>query len=135
MLNISSTSMYALRGLLYLLKNSSSDGHFVKIEEIAKAENIPLNYLRKIFQQLIKNRIVQSAVGPKGGIKPAENIDEIRTAQIIKIFDGEPILNNCTLFGTSGCFNIKICPIHSECFNTDNKIWKKLVNFKIVNFL
>lgn len=133
MLKISKTSKYALKGVLHLLKNRKSG--FIKIDEVAKEENIPLNYLRKIFQQLITNRIVASRVGPKGGVKLPESKTDISTASIIRIFDGEPDLNECSLFGTNGCPTIKACPIHDECFQVGKNAWVKLNNFNIENFL
>jgi len=132
MLKISKTSKYALRGVVYLSKKRGSG--FVKILEISERENIPLNYLRKIFQVLIKNKIVLSGVGPKGGVKLPDNVVDISTADIIRIFDGEPEINECTLFGTDGCPMITTCPIHDECSHMGINLWRKLENFKIDSF-
>ena len=135
MLKISKTSKYALKGVLYLLKNRKFAPGFVKISEISRKENIPLNYLRKIFQKLITNKIVISGVGPNGGVKLSDHLNEISIAKIIAIFDGEPEENECSLFGTKGCPTIKACPIHDECFQVGRNVWVKLNNFKIENFI
>jgi Rrf2 family protein len=133
MLKISKTSKYALRGVIYLSKKRGSG--FVKIIEISEQENIPLNYLRKIFQLLITNKIVLSSVGPRGGVKLPDLKMDTSTADIIRIFDGEPEINECTLFGTIGCPAITTCPIHDECSHMGINSWKKLENFKIDRFI
>ena len=129
MLNISRTIQYGLRGLLYLARNSEKG--FVKIEEIAKKENIPENYLRKIFQQLIKNRIVESGVGPKGGVKLPQESYNVSVAKVIEIIDGPPQFNGCTLFGYSSCPKRPNCPLQQECSLFKEKLWKKLLDYKL----
>ena len=133
MLKISKTSKYALRGVIHLSKKRGSG--YVKIIEISEQERIPLNYLRKIFQVLITNKIVLSSVGPKGGVKLPDHETDISTADIIRIFDGEPEINECTLFGTIGCPTITTCPIHDECSHMGINSWTKLKNFKIDSFI
>jgi Rrf2 family protein len=129
MLNISKTSKYALQGLLYLARHREKG--FVKIDVISKEESIPVNYLRKIFQQLIKNRVVESVVGPRGGVKLPDGPNDISLAQVIKIFDGEPTFNECSLFGTTGCTQLLNCPLHGECFNYDKGVWERLEKYKV----
>lgn len=129
MLNISRTSKYALQGLLYLAKHREVG--FVKIDEISKEEGIPVNYLRKIFQQLIKNKVVESVVGPRGGVKLPDGPNEFSLAQVIKIFDGEPTFDECSLFGTKGCTQLAECPLHGECFLYDKSVWEKLDRYKV----
>ena len=133
MLKISRTSKYALRGVVHLSKKRGTG--FVKINKISEDENIPLNYLRKIFQALITNKIVLSSVGPNGGVKLPDTKRDISTADIIRIFDGEPEINECTLFGTEGCPAITTCPIHDECSSMSMGSWTKLKNFNIESFL
>jgi Rrf2 family protein len=129
MINVSRTIKYGLRGLLYLAKNSERG--FVKIEEISKKENIPENYLRKIFQRLIKNRIVESGVGPKGGVKLPPGSYNVSIAEVIEIIDSKPLFNECTLFGYSSCPNLPNCHLQQECSLFKESLWKKLQNYKL----
>ena len=124
MLNMSRTIKYGLRGLRYLAQNREKG--FIKIEEISTAENIPDNYLRKIFQQLIKNRVVESSVGPKGGVKFSPGADKISLARIIEIIDGKPSFKECTLFGYANCAKFASCPLQMECSVFKENLWKKL---------
>ena len=129
MLNISKTAKYALQGLLYLARNR--DKGLIKIDEISKYEKIPTNYLRKIFQQLIKNLIVESGVGPKGGVRLPDSAADISLAKVILIFDGEPNFYECSLFGTRGCPSLDNCPLHKECHTYDRDVWQKLETYKL----
>ncbi len=129
MLNISKTAKYALQGLLYLARNR--DKGMIKIDEISRFEKIPANYLRKIFQHLIKHLIVESGVGPKGGVRLPDSAAEISLAEVITLFDGEPSFNQCSLFGSRGCPSLDNCPLHNECHTYDRDVWKKLETYKI----
>lgn len=133
MLNISKTARYSLQGLVHLAKNR--DKGFIKIEEISKTEDIPQNYLRKIFQQLIRNKVVESGVGPRGGVRLPEKIDLITLGSVIRIFDGEPEFDQCTLFGTKHCPKLKNCPIHQECRTQHKVIWDRLDAFRLEDLL
>ena len=115
--------------MVHLLKKRGEG--YIKIESISEAEDIPLNYLRKIFQVLITNRVVSSGVGPKGGVRLPEKMDDISIADIIRLFDGEPENDDCTLFGTEGCPGITNCPLKTECGQLNKNIWKKLQAFKL----
>jgi len=111
------------------------DSGFIKIDRIATEENIPLNYLRKIFQNLIKHKMVTSGVGPSGGVRFPENKPDISAADVIYLFDGEPDLGECTLFGAGDCLLGEACPIHDECRHFQVQAWEKLKNFEIESFL
>ena len=126
---ISKTSQYGLKGLLFLWQNRESG--FIKIDEIAKKQKLPANYLRKIFQLLIKNRILESGLGPRGGVKLSPRAFETSIAGIIEIIDGKPSYDGCTLFGTTGCPKLNECPLHLECNLLKKGLWKKLQNFKL----
>lgn len=132
MLNLSKTCRYAIRALFYLVNNPQKN--FIKINEIADEEKIPLNYLRKIFQRLIKEKIVMSGLGPTGGVKLASNSQKISILRIIKIFDGKLSLNECSLLGYKNCPNFKNCPIQKECRKYSKEVIKKLSEFKLKDF-
>ncbi|MCP5106303.1 MAG: Rrf2 family transcriptional regulator [bacterium] len=129
MINMSKTIKYGLRGLRYLARNREKG--FIKIDEIAREEKLPENYLRKIFQQLIKNRVVVSGVGPKGGVKLPPGSDEISLAGVIEIIDGQPSFDECTLFGYTSCAKIENCPLQQDCNMFKENLWNKLRDFKL----
>lgn len=129
---MSKTTNYALKGIYHLVKNRHRG--MIKIDRIADEEGIPLNYLRKIFQQLIKRRILSSGVGPRGGVQIKEEKLDLSIGDLISIFDGDPDFTDCTLFGNDQCLLGKSCPIHAECRSYRTEAWEKLKKFKIKNF-
>lgn len=129
MLNLSSTAKYGLRGLLYLARNR--DEGFIKIDRIAREEDIPENYLRKIFQRLTKHGIVDSTVGPTGGVRLSEASGEITLAHAIEVIDGKPAFGGCTLFGYPACPGLEQCPIRQSCDIYKQNLWKKLEQFNL----
>jgi Rrf2 family protein len=133
MINLSKTAKYALKGLLYLARNNEKG--LIKINDISKLEGIPTNYLRKIFQQLIKHKIVESNLGPKGGVKLQTGWAQVSLARIISIFDGEPNFQECSLFGYVGCPSLDKCPLHGECHTYDQNVWDKLQQHKLEDML
>lgn len=131
MLNFSRTSHYALRALMYLAKSRGRS--YVKIKEIAKNEDMPPNFLSKIFQILIKNGIVDSCLGPRGGVKLSFDSQRISVADILTIIDGRMNQEDCTLFGFQSCPELKSCLIQNECKNVRKKLWNKLKNMRLGN--
>ncbi len=80
---------YALLGLIYLAKHPKKS---IKISEIAKAENIPLPFLQKVFQILSKAKIVKTTFGPKGGYELAIPAEKITLNKLFLVL--RPVIKN-----------------------------------------
>lgn len=132
MLNISGSCQYALKALIYLSRNSNNN--YIKITEIARKEKLPYNYLGKIFGQLIKDGVVESSVGPLGGVRLASNGYRASLATIIATVDGRPSFDKCTLFGDRKCSEEEDCPIHLECRKLGRMAWQKLKQTRLGDF-
>ena len=76
---------YAIRALAELA--AAGDGP-VKAEQLADAQDIPLNFLRDILTDLRRARIVRSHRGPEGGFVLGRPADEIALADIFRAVDG-----------------------------------------------
>lgn len=129
MLNSSKTCHYALRALLYLSRNR--DRSYIKIEEIAKREAIPLNFLSKIFQMLRRSKFADSQLGPRGGVRLSSNSGRFTVADVILAVDGKIDLDSCALFGYEKCPELKSCAIQNECRVQNRKVWKKLKRMRL----
>lgn len=129
MLNSSRTSHYALRALMYLARSKGRP--YIKIEEVARNEEIPRNFLSKIFQMLRKNGIVDSCMGPKGGVRLSADSHRTSVADALTVIDGRMNQEDCVLFGYQRCPELKSCPIQNECQNVRKKIWGKLKKITI----
>ena len=76
---------YAIRALAELA--AAGDGP-IKAEQIATAQDIPINFLRDIMRELRRDRIVRSHRGPDGGFVLGRPAAEISLADIFRAVDG-----------------------------------------------
>jgi len=78
----------------YMGKNA--DKKIILSDDISKEYNIPLEYLLKILQQLVRANILRSKRGPRGGFSLAKPISKINMLEVIIAVDG-PMNNQLNL--------------------------------------
>ena len=76
---------YAIRALAELAAAGDTQ---VKAEQLAEAQQIPLNFLRDILSDLRRTRLVRSHRGPDGGFVLGRPADAISLADIFRAVDG-----------------------------------------------
>lgn len=113
---------YAIRSMLYLSKKPS--GLRVMSSEVAEAENIPVNFVRKILESLVKNGLVKSYRGAGGGFTLGQDAADISLLQVIEAVEGKFAINEC--LSPKGCKNKSACPV--------TMIWQE-VQDSVVNVL
>jgi Rrf2 family protein len=102
------TGDYALRGLIYLA-NDPDDGYH-QTRDLAKALNVPANYLGKILQTLAHDRIVESRRGLNGGFRLARLPEQIRLYDVLNALEAVPRDPECPLI--TGGRQIELCALH-----------------------
>jgi Rrf2 family protein len=90
-MRISAKTDYAIRAVVEMAA-SAHDGHLVKAESVADAQNIPLRFLLSILNELRHAGIVDSRRGADGGYRLAKAADVITVADVIRAIDG-PLAN------------------------------------------
>jgi len=93
-MKISRSTGYALLAAGYIAKNQKQG--VVLSQEISKKYNIPLEYLLKILQQLVKTNLLRSKRGPRGGFSLAKPLKKITLLQVIEAVDG-PMVSQLNL--------------------------------------
>ena len=88
-MKISRSTGYALLAVGYIAKNRSQK--IILSHTIAKEYSIPLEYLLKILQQLVKANVLLSKRGPRGGFSLARPAKKITLLQVIEAVDGPMI--------------------------------------------
>jgi len=88
-MKISRSTGYALVAVGYIAQNCK-DGA-VLAARISKEYGIPLEYLLKILQQLVRANVLRSKRGPRGGFFLARPAEEITLLQVIEAVDGPMI--------------------------------------------
>lgn len=87
MLVITSKSPYAVRALAELARRGG--GAPVPIGEIARARDIPPQFLESLFATLRRAGLLQSQRGVKGGYQFARPPAEITVLQVVELLEGE----------------------------------------------
>jgi Rrf2 family cysteine metabolism transcriptional repressor len=86
-LAITTKSPYAVRALAELARRGA--GQPVPIAEIARARDIPVQFLEGLFATLRRAGILQSQRGVKGGYLFAKQPDEVTVLEVTELLDGE----------------------------------------------
>ncbi|MGA7837294.1 MAG: Rrf2 family transcriptional regulator [Ignavibacteriaceae bacterium] len=100
---------YGLQAVLYLAAHLNAN--VIPSDEIAKALNIPKEFVSKILQSLTESGIVESRKGKNGGFALAKTPEKIRLIDVVAAIDGLDIFNSCVL-GFPNCTPDHPCPVH-----------------------
>jgi len=85
-MKISRSTGYALLAVGYIAKHHEQG--IILSHSISKEYNIPLEYLLKIMQQLVRVNVLRSKRGPRGGFSLAKPTKKITMLQIVEAVDG-----------------------------------------------
>ena len=87
MLVITTKSPYAVRALAELARRGQATP--VPIGEIARAREIPVQFLEGLFATLRRAGILQSQRGVKGGYSFARPPEQITVLEVVELLEGE----------------------------------------------
>ncbi len=93
-MKISRSTGYALLAVGYIAQHQEQS--IILSQNIAKEYNIPLEYLLKILQQMVRANVLRSKRGPRGGFSLAKSPKKITMLQIIEAVDG-PMVSQLNL--------------------------------------
>ncbi len=85
-MKLSRSTGYAVLAVGYIAQRQGQG--VVLSQDIAEAYDIPLEYLLKILQQLVRANILRSKRGPRGGFSLARPTAKITMLEIIEAVDG-----------------------------------------------
>lgn len=122
---------YAIRAVVYLAKVKD---RFVSSSEIAKKEKIPLLYLRRILQVLIRNNLAVSKEGIGGGVRLKVKPENINIADMIGMIQGQIKISKC-MFRKKMCANRKNCMLRKKIQSVEELVIQKFRNVTIQDLL
>jgi Rrf2 family protein len=93
-----------------------------RVEEIAAAQNIPENYLRRLLIELKRGGLVTSQKGPNGGYALARHPGRITMAEVVHIIEGDYAPVECLEEGSAGA----LCQPGDGC--TMREVWQEVRN-------
>ena len=98
-MRISRSTGYGLLAVGYIARHQQKG--IILSQSISKEYNIPLEYLLKILQQMVRANVLRSKRGPRGGFSLAKPIKKITMLQIIEAVDG-PMISQLNLAEHAG---------------------------------
>ena len=128
----SNQSKYAIRGVIYLAIHASKDNKLGS-KEVGENIKVPIPFLAKIFQTLSKEKLIESAKGPKGGFYLSENHLKGNLMSIIESIDGLNSFKTCFI-GLPKCSDENPCAIHHLGAPLRNKLIADLRKKTIAEF-
>src|SRR5438270_11302025 len=87
-MHVTAKADYAVRAIVELA--DSKQGSPRKVDDVARAQEIPVSFLENILTQLRSTGIVRSQRGLEGGYWLARPADELNLAQVIPAVEGPP---------------------------------------------
>ena len=96
-MKISRSTAYALLAVGYVARHH--DKKVTLSQDISKEYDIPLEYLLKILQQLVRANVLRSKRGPRGGFSLARAANKLTMLQVLEAVDG-PMAGQLKLGGS-----------------------------------
>ncbi|TRZ65690.1 Rrf2 family transcriptional regulator [bacterium] len=125
----SKSCIYGIQAMSYIAQKSG-ERDYTGLKEISEDRHIPLHYLSKVLQILVKHKILKSAKGNKGGFSLARDPEKINLLEIIDAIDGLDNFNSCVI-GLKECSSESACPVHEQYKTFQEELRK---NFTEKNF-
>src|SRR5580704_16463938 len=85
-MHVTAKADYAVRAVVELADSAQDAPR--KVDEVARAQSIPVSFLENIVTQLRSSGIVRSQRGPEGGYWLAQPAEEVNLAHIIRAVEG-----------------------------------------------
>ena len=109
---LSQTVEYALRAATYL---ATVPQHSRTVDQIAEVTHVPVAYLSKVLQQLVREGIVISRRGTGGGFMLARPPGKLRILEIVQAVDPIERISTCPLGLVA--HGKRLCPLHRRLDN------------------
>lgn len=129
-LMLSNGCRYAIKALIYLALRDE-DG-YRPLREISDEMSIPRHFLAKIVRPLVERGWLESARGPRGGVRLASLPSEITVREVIEEVDGADLFEECML-GLPGCGDEDPCPLHATWKPAKGRLRRELESTTVAN--
>lgn len=119
---------YALHTMLHLARSSSTNKP-VGVQQLAEQQHVSPTYLSKILTKLVKEGMISSISGVKGGYSLPYNWESISFLDIIQAIEGKASLFDCHFGHGPGC------PIEQVMVSAEQKMEEELRNTTIADLV
>ena len=129
---LSNASKYAIRAMLFLVLHSDKKNKLGS-KYLADALEIPEPFLAKLLQQLVRNKLLSSTKGPRGGFYISDANAKNNVCQIIEEIDGHPMFDKCFM-GLDRCSEENPCPLHHVVVEFRENLLEKFQSLSLKEF-
>jgi Rrf2 family protein len=109
-MRITNAEDYALRTMLHLA--GQPVGAFCAIEAVARGQEIPVAFLRKLMRPLQRAGLVVTRRGAEGGVALGRPAGEISFRQVLEALDGPIVLQACVAPDPA---HVEPCGVSARC--------------------
>ena len=109
---LSLTCKAAVKAVIFLASRIES-GRNAGIQEISNHIGENEHTVGKLLQKLVKEKIIHSAKGPRGGFYMTPRQLDQPLVLVVEAIDGKSVFDQCGL-GLSKCSSTHPCPIHDD---------------------
>jgi Rrf2 family transcriptional regulator, nitric oxide-sensitive transcriptional repressor len=127
---ISLTAEYALRAVAWL---AQQPGNSHTVHEIARATEMPPEYLAKVLQELARAALVVSQRGPTGGYRLARAADDITVLDVVQAVNPLHRLHDCPIGNSRN--GRPLCALHQVIDNAIAGVEKAFRGVSIADLL
>jgi len=117
----------SIKAVIFLGSKAES-GYKLGIREVATFINENEHTVAKLLQKLVKEGIIKSMKGPRGGFYITSRQKQQPIIKIVEAIDGKDVFQQCGL-GLSTCSETHPCPIHDD-FKPVRDLFKNLCETK-----
>ena len=129
MLKLTKKIDYGLLAIAYIAGNYGE--RVVNTKEIAEMYSIPVELLAKILQRMVKEGLITSFSGPKGGYSLSKSPSDITVAQIISALEGDLNILSCSEEANDKCYQFEKCNIRTPMQKLEYRIMDLLNKTKL----
>jgi Rrf2 family protein len=122
---------YAVRALGYLATHT---GQYIASDVIARAENIPSSFLRRVIAILIKEGIVAAKEGKNGGVQLAVQPAAITIVDLMEMFQGKIELSEC-MVRKDICPNRRSCMLRRKILEAEQRLIKDIEGIRLSDLI
>ena len=128
MLRLSKKAEYALMAVKDLASRPESEA--ASAREIAERYGIPVELMAKVLQRLVRQDLLASHHGTRGGYHLARSSERISVADVIEAIDGPVTLTACTSVDDE-CEQSATCNIRDPLWRIKDQIVQALTSYSL----
>ncbi len=131
-MRLTKQSSYAVRALIYCALN---EPNLSQVSAISKAFGISEAFLFKLIKPLVKNGVLATVRGRKGGIRLARPASEITVFESVRLTEDSFALAPCFEGPAEDCPLADICMFHDALHAALQAFFKELDSYTIADLV